>query len=180
MVQVAPEIESRMAQYEEGQIEFSIMSLAKEPLSELVTALAQNVKSINFLSQHLDQVKPGWTDFLSEPTYSDNATNSDTILGPCEQYELRQTSIDQVKLCSKIQTQLTSDKVEELLAFRQELVTAQAGLRASFRDEAKAIKADNERATSRRNDKGQLAKGLLQVLGRMGKIGSLFGDDWES
>ncbi|KAI4174823.1 MAG: hypothetical protein LQ343_002061 [Gyalolechia ehrenbergii] len=151
--QVAPEIESRMAQYEEGQIEFAIMSLVREPLADLVTALAENVMSINVLSQRLGQVKPGWEDFLSERTGDGKAAGDETIIGPCEHYQLYAETIDQAEPSPVLQTRLKSDRVTELLTAREELVTAQAGLRASIRDETKAFRTDNERAASRRNDK---------------------------
>lgn len=174
VTQVAPELESRMAQYEEGQIEFAIMALVKEPLTNLVAALAVNVKSITSLSQRLGQIKSDWRDFLPNVTDGDSAATHDALLGPCEQYEPPQDAIDRAKLPPAFETKLESDDVEELLASRQELITAQAGLGASIRDEAKVIRADNERAASRRNDNGLLAKGLLQVLARMGKIESIF------
>lgn len=162
-----------MAQYEEGQIEFAIMSLVREPLADLVTALAENVMSINVLSQRLGQVKPGWEDFLSERTGDGKAAGDETIIGPCEHYQLYAETIDQAEPSPVLQTRLKSDRVTELLTAREELVTAQAGLRASIRDETKAFRTDNERAASRRNDKGLLAKGLLQVLDRMDKMKSL-------
>lgn len=180
VIQVAPEIESRMAQYEEGQIEFAIMSLVKEPLADLMAALAENVKSIISLSQRLSQVKSDWKDFLSESTDGKCASTHNVIIGPCEQYQLYQESINQAELPPGFEAQLKSDNIEELLSARQELLTAQAGLRASIRDEAKAVRVDNERAASRRNDRGLLVTGLLQVLERIGRIESLFDYDGET
>ncbi|KAL8944821.1 MAG: hypothetical protein Q9216_000243 [Gyalolechia sp. 2 TL-2023] len=177
--QVAPEIESRMAQYEEGQIEFAIMSLVREPLADLVAALADNVKSINVLEQRLGQVKPDWEDYLSERRDGSNAASHETVAGPCEQYRLYAETIDQAQPSSELQARLKSDGVPELLTAREAYVAAQAGLRASIKDETKAFQTDNERAASRRNDQGLLAKGLLQVLDRMGKLKSLLESDGE-
>ncbi|KAL9026997.1 MAG: hypothetical protein Q9196_004422 [Gyalolechia fulgens] len=171
--QVAPEIESRMAQYEEGQIEFAIMGVVREPLAALVAALAENVKSINVLVQRLGQVKPDWEDFLSESTGNSKAASHETIVGPCEQYQLYADTIDRAELSPELQRRLESDGVIELLTAREEFAAAQVGLRASIRDETKAFRTDNERAASRRNDKGLLAKGLLQVLDRMDKLKSI-------
>ncbi|KAI4126180.1 MAG: hypothetical protein LQ338_003879 [Usnochroma carphineum] len=174
VMQVAPELETRMAQYEEGQIEFAIMALVKEPLTNLVAALARNVKSTASLSERLNQAKPDWKNSLSEHTDGNSAPTDDTLLGPCEHYHLTQEAIDLAKLPSAIEEQLRNADVQELLAGERELITAQTSLRASIRDEAKAIKTDNERAESRRNDKGLLSKGLLQVLERMGQIKCVF------
>ncbi|KAI4142180.1 MAG: hypothetical protein L6R39_005058 [Caloplaca ligustica] len=170
VTQAAPELESRMAQYEEGQIEFSIMALVKEPLTGLIAALAENVKSVNALSARLNQVNSDCTVSVASPTGCNGHMNHDTTLEPSEQFELSEEAVDQAELSPVIKEQLESDNVQELMAARQELITAQAGLRASIRDEATVIRTDNERAESRRNDKGLLAQGLLRVLERAGKI----------
>lgn len=173
VMQVAPEIASRMAQYEDGQIEFAILGLVKEPLTRLVAALAENVKSITSISQRLDQINCDWRGLLSDSSGGDSPAEHNVVVGPSKQYGLDQDVIDRAVPCHTLGVQLGSDNVPDLLAARQELVTAQAGLKGSIRDEAVAIQADNERAASRRNDKGLLAKGLLQVLERMGKSRSI-------
>ncbi|KAL8780260.1 MAG: hypothetical protein Q9194_001023 [Teloschistes cf. exilis] len=172
LVQVAPELESRMAQYGDDQIEFAVLALVKEPLSTLVTSLAQNVKSIRSVMRRLDCVKADLKDPLPETL--DIATEKATILGPSDQYYLDQLAIDRSKPCDTITIQIESEKVPDLVSLGQELVSVQAGLRVSIMDEARAIQADDERAANRRNDKGLLAKGLLHVLERMDKNKSLF------
>ncbi|KAL9590922.1 MAG: hypothetical protein Q9203_000292 [Teloschistes exilis] len=169
---VAPELESRMAQYGDDQIEFAVLALVKEPLSTLVTSLAQNVKSIRSVMRRLDCVKADLKDPLPETL--DIATEKATILGPSDQYYLDQLAIDRSKPCDTITIQIESEKVPDLVSLGQELVSVQAGLRVSIMDEARAIQADDERAANRRNDKGLLAKGLLHVLERMDKNKSLF------
>lgn len=177
--QVAPEIEARMAQYEEGQIEFAVMSLVKDPLADLVTALARNVRGINFLAQRLNQIKPDWEQFLIENTGDSNPASHETITGPCEQYQLYAETIALAELIPELQTRSDSNKVTELLIGREALVAAQAGLRASIRDELKAFRMDNDRAASRRNDKSLLARGLLDVLDRMDIMQSILERDEE-
>ncbi|KAL8963400.1 MAG: hypothetical protein Q9193_000334 [Seirophora villosa] len=173
---VVPELELRMAQYEEGQIEFAILALVKEPLAQLVPDLAQNIKSIISFSERLSQVNPDWEDFVHDVTEKDSETGHSMLSSLCVEYERLHEGINQAELPPTVQMQLKNENVQELLAGRQELVTAQAGLRASIRDEAQTIRMENERAARRRHDKGLLAKGLLQVLGRIGKIKSVFED----
>ncbi|KAI4260854.1 MAG: hypothetical protein LQ352_000009 [Teloschistes flavicans] len=172
VVQVAPEIDSRMAQYGDGQIEFAVLALVKEPLGTLVTSLSKNVNSIRSVMRRLDCVKADLQDSLLETL--DLSTNKEIVLGPSEQYYLDQIAIDRSKPCDTIVTQLESGKVPDLVSLGQELISVQASLRVSIMEEARAIQADDERAASRRNDKGLLAKGLLHVLDRMGKSKSLF------
>ncbi|KAL8953626.1 MAG: hypothetical protein Q9222_000552 [Ikaeria aurantiellina] len=170
VTQVAPEIELRMAQYEDGQIEFAILSLVKEPLTAALATLAENVKSLIALSQRLKHVTCKGDMGVSDVTDNSPWALQDTIHGPSEQYHLDQKTIEEATLCPAFKRQLASDKISELLTTRQELITAQASLRTAVRDEARAVSADYERATSRRNDRGLLANGLLEVLERMGKI----------
>ncbi|KAL8760590.1 MAG: hypothetical protein Q9184_003232 [Pyrenodesmia sp. 2 TL-2023] len=171
---VAPELRSRMAEYEEGQIEFAILALVKEPKAKLVAALAENVKSIASLSERLRHVKPDWRDSLPSHSDGSSAANYDILFGPCEQYELEQETIDRANLSPGLETNLESDEAEELVKNRQKLITSQASLRAALTEEIRTIRTDNERAASRRNDTGLLARGLLQVLERMGKVRAVF------
>lgn len=171
VLQVAPEIETRMAQYEDGQIEFAILSLVKEPLIKLVAALAENVKSITSIRRHLLQIQFDRGELQPDsPDGNEKGEQDLLLLGPSERYRLSQKAIDQAVLSPEHEQQLKSNDVVATSAVVQQLSTAQTSMRASIRDEIKAIQADDDRATSRRNDKGLLAKGLLQVLERMGRM----------
>ncbi|KAL8663284.1 MAG: hypothetical protein Q9202_004033 [Teloschistes flavicans] len=112
VVQVAPEIDSRMAQYGDGQIEFAVLALVKEPLGTLVTSLSKNVNSIRSVMRRLDCVKADLQDSLLETL--DLSTNKEIVLGPSEQYYLDQIAIDRSKPCDTIVTQLESGKVPDL------------------------------------------------------------------
>ncbi len=170
VLQVAPEIETRMAQYEDGQIEFAILSLVKEPLIKLVAVLAENVKSITSIRRHLLQIQSDRGEPQPDSLDGNELVPQDLLLGPSEQYRLSQEAIDQAVLSPEDEQQLKSDDLVAMSAVIQQLSTAQTSIRASIRDEISAIQADDDRAASRRNDKGLLAKGLLQVLERMGRL----------
>lgn len=171
VLQVAPEIETRMAQYEDGQIEFAILSLVKEPLIKLVAVLAENVKSITSIRRHLLQIQSDRGEPQPDSLDGKELVQQDLLLGPSEQYRLSQEAIDQAVLSPENEQQLKSDDLVAMSAVIQQLSTAQRSIRASIRDEISAIQADDDRAASRRNDKGLLAKGLLHVLERMGRLG---------
>lgn len=170
VLQVAPEIETRMAQYEDGQIEFAILSLVKEPLIKLVAVLAENVKSITSIRRHLLQTQSDRGEPQPDSLDANDLVPQDLLLGPSEQYRLSQEAIDQAVLSPQTEQQLKGDDLVAMSAVMQQLSTAQTSIRASIRDEISAIQADDDRAASRRNDKGLLAKGLLQVLERMGRL----------
>ncbi|KAL8798518.1 MAG: hypothetical protein Q9182_006607 [Xanthomendoza sp. 2 TL-2023] len=173
VLQVAPEIETRMAQYEDGQIEFAILSLVQEPLTKLVAALAENVKSIAAVRHHLAKLPNGLEELQQGSMGANIEEEQNLVLGPCEQYKLTQEVLDQAVLSPQFEQQVDNAEASELQTIEKELIVAQVSIRASTMEELKAIEAGNDRAASRRNDKGLLAKGLLEVLARMDRIQSI-------
>lgn len=159
-----------MAQYSEGQIEFAILSLVKEPLSSLVSALAENVKGLVALSTRLDSLNPGWRDFIASAVNGEGTTTESLITGPDSIYKLTQEMIDKSELSQSIAEAVFKDVAADVMALRQKLVTAQAGLRASIIEELQSICSDQERAASRRHDYGPAVQTLIEILGRKGVL----------
>ena len=144
-----------MAQYEEEHIEFAILSLVKDPLLNLVPALASNVKSIVTLTFGLDKIEPDWR-HLALADANEEAVKRDSYLtAPDAAYGLKQQDINDAPLLDEgIATMLTSENAGALLALRQKLITEQAGLRMDIREEMQAAQADEMRAASRSQDLG--------------------------
>ena len=155
-----------MAEYEEEQIEFAILSLVKDPLIGHIAALAANVKSIMALEKHLDGVKPNWKDFLGDSSNSESAMTNGVLTTPHADYELCQATLDQAAILSSVERALQSDVPSDIIACRQELVTDQAGLRMAVEEQQHSQRSDDERAASRRHDHGSLVKKLLEILKR--------------
>lgn len=152
--QAKPDIEARMAQYEEGQIEFAILSLVRDPLLETIPALAKNVKAINALSIRLDIVKPGWKDFVDSSTNGEIA-GTDSLIGNTNlAYGLTQEMLDQAEPSQAVMALCLSDIASDILGHREQLVTTQAGLRMSIREEMQSNQSDEERAAARTCDYG--------------------------
>lgn len=149
--QAKPDIEARMAQYEEGQIEFAILSLIRDPLMELIPRLAENVKGIAALSARLDTVQPDWQSFETSPAIGE-ATGVLTTADPS--YGLTQEDIDKASIPETVAKLCISEIVQDIVNERQHLVTAQAGLRMSIRDEQQSNQSDDERAAARSCDYG--------------------------
>ncbi|KAI2816460.1 hypothetical protein CBS63078_6224 [Aspergillus niger] len=70
---VKPDIRTRMEAYEEDQIEFSILSVARDPLPELVDQLATNVKSLEIIQERLSSIHESSIDL--ESTLADSWKN---------------------------------------------------------------------------------------------------------
>ena len=61
---VKPALQARMAQYAEGQIEFSLMAVVQDPILDDRDALAANIQSIRKVELALDKKNPEWKRFL--------------------------------------------------------------------------------------------------------------------
>lgn len=165
----APEIQSRMAQYEEGQIEFAVLSLVKDPISSLLAALAENIKSGAVILSHLDTVNAAWMDEVTLPLECE-ALRARFMFKSHEHYGVEQVETNPAIETDSVLKELCSQNVPQLVRKLQRLVEDQAMLKSSIKTEKEANRLEEERATSRRNDQGQLAKGLLEVINRMEKM----------
>lgn len=160
-----PDIEARMAEYEEGQIEFAILSLVKDPLLELVPALAENVKGLQTLASHLKSISTDTKNCASLGDQQDCVVTH-TLMGPDLNIGLTSDVIEQAKVASSIESALHSHEVSDVIASQEELCIAQARLWTSVRDECEAQRLDVEKANARRHDYGPLAIKLAQILAR--------------
>ena len=149
--QAKPDIEARMAQYEEFQIEFAILSLICNPLIKLIAKLAENIKSIASLTTRLDAVKSDWRDFDMP---SVNGESETVLTGPDAIYEVMKHDLELAKVSEHVARLCQSEIVEDIIAQRQQLISQQAGIRLSIRDEQQSNKSDEERAAARRCDYG--------------------------
>lgn len=162
--QTKPQIEARMAEYEEGQIEFSVLSLVKTPLAGFISALAQNVKSLVALSNQeqamedisILAVNLACGEFRSGPELA--------VCMPDAAYGLTQDMIDQAVIPPDVQGAIEGGEVPMITQLWRELTIAQAGLKASIGEEQLSNQLDQERADSRRWDYGPAVHNLIRSL----------------
>ena len=153
-----------MAQYEEGQIEFAILSLVQDPLINLVPDLAENVKSLSALSARLDLVKPDWQDFVTSSRDGHAITYEDVLGGVDLDYSLTPEDLNRAKLPDKVVDLCLSDVAQDIMAHRQHLITAQAALRMSIKEELQLNVSDEERAAARSCDYGAMMQSFVRKL----------------
>ena len=157
-----PDIEARMAEYEEGRIEFAILSLVKDPLLGLIPALAENVKTLVAVASRLESMAPE-----HDSTENRQGDVAEGILaGPDPAYGLTPEMIEQAKVPSEVELAICVQEASKLRCCQQELRGGQARLRASIRDEFEANRLEEQKANARRYDYGPLALKLAQVLAR--------------
>lgn len=164
-----PDILARMDEYEEDQIEFSILSLVKDPLPGLVDKLATNVKCLQAVKRHiaaLESTPESETDFA-------NSLGESTILGSDESFSLSKDKIDSSELPATQREIYKACSVEKLSQHRQSLSDEQRGLRATVRDEQQSQQADEDYATGRRYDYVPAVKAWMQSLAQKRAIEDL-------
>ncbi|KAG9701086.1 cysteine proteinase, partial [Aureobasidium melanogenum] len=148
----------RMAQYEEGQIQFSLMAVVQDPVVEDRRLLAQNVLSLQKTELLFNQAFQDWRNY----TTADHEYC--TLFGGSEEYGLTDRMITEAEISENMAQQLHSSSLESLLKARQELITNQAGCRAQVRDSQQANMMDAEESMHRRHDYGSFVKAWMQAL----------------
>lgn len=157
-----------MAEYEEDQIEFSILSLAKDPLPGLIGDLAGNVKCLEIVNERIATHE-------KENTASIFASGAleDTILGPDASYGLTQECLDLTTVEPDQLEQCPTGPVDELMQHRQRLQGRQKHLRGSIKEEQQSQRADEEYAAGRRFDYGPAVRTWIRSLARKCLLESL-------
>ncbi|KAE8148812.1 ubiquitin carboxyl-terminal hydrolase [Aspergillus avenaceus] len=167
---VKPDLITRMSEYEEDQIEFSILGLVRDPLCDLVGKLAANVKSLEVLNQHVVAQELGGA--RTELRLTDSIFES-TILGPEGSYGLTREQIDRAITPPGLEGQHKRVSMQELSEQQQKLSNEQLELRAAIRDEQQSQWADDDYAARRRYDYGPAVRMWVKLLARKRIIESL-------
>ncbi|OGE54432.1 hypothetical protein PENARI_c006G11174 [Penicillium arizonense] len=159
---VRPNLLTRMAAYEEDQIEFSILGLVRDPLPDLIKSLAINVRSLEILSQRAMSLAPpdievAWNEM---------------ILGPEPSLCLTREGIDAAEVPETV-LQYQSCSMAQLQQYQQELSKDQKELRARIREEQQSHRTDDEYAAGRRFDYSPAVRTWLRLLARKQKLQEL-------
>lgn len=150
-----------MAAYAEGDIEFSILGLVRDPLPDLIQQLASNVRSLEIINERLmSQQGPASN---TEATLTEM---TETILGPDPSLGLTRTDIDTAVISEATQAEYRESSPTQLRQHQHELSQAQMDLRGRIREEQQAHRADEDYATGRRYDYGPAIRTWLRCLAR--------------
>ncbi|KAE8414692.1 ubiquitin carboxyl-terminal hydrolase [Aspergillus pseudocaelatus] len=166
---VKPHLITRMTEYEEDQIEFSILSLVRDPLVDLIGKLAVNIKCLEMLNQRLT-TQASAVAHPELPLASSILEN--TILGPDKSFDMTRESIDQA-IVPVVLERYNLLSTQEIVEFKQKLCNEQQVLRAAIRDEQQTQRADDDYAAGRRYDYGPAIRTWLRFLARKGVVESL-------
>ena len=172
---VKPDLEARMAKYEDGQIEFAILGLVKDPLINLVHDLASNVKGIQALEARLNEINTSWQSSNANTSIETEKIPENTLLGADMHFLLDKTAIESATLPPEVQHKLSSGSTSptDFSDFRRKLAFEQINLRVTIKEEQASDYHDEDRATARRHDYGPAVKTWTELLARKGVLGDL-------
>lgn len=148
---VVPDLSARMAQYEEDQIEFSILAVVRDPIESLGEQLKGIGKSLRAVESRLDMIKEDWRDYL------DKSEDSPVT-------EANEIYISDDELSAEVLSRIDTGSSQKLMTYRQELQGEQSAVRAMLRDEETTQQMDREKARERRHDYGPLIHQWLRML----------------
>ncbi|KKY14768.1 putative ubiquitin carboxyl-terminal hydrolase [Diplodia seriata] len=167
---IAPNLEARMAQYEEGQIEFGLLALVRDPLVDHRQRLAENIKLIHACEDRLAKINPDWKAFA----VTEDGAGDSVITGPSSEHSITIADILQANIPEATEKRINADDdITTMIDLRQRAVTDQAGLRAAIRDEETTAAADRQKAESRRHDYGPAIQTWLRMLAEEGVLKDL-------
>lgn len=152
-----------MAAHEEEEIEFSILGLVHDPLPELVTDLATNVKILEFLNERAT--------VLCSST--DPLTRDDAVFGPDSSLSLTRKDIDAAVIPSETLAEYRTCSNSQLQEHQQRTHNRQRELRSRIREEQQAHRSDDEYAAGRRYDYGPAIRWWLRLLARKQELQGL-------
>lgn len=165
ITEVKPDIEARMASYDEGAGDFVLMSLVHDPLVSLVAALAENVRANQATTSRLERSNSLRPKSMTNGDCS-NSGPTDLVLGPDPAFGLTQTAIDHASISERTTTILNDDDLAKVVENHSELIATQTAIRASIKGELDSRRADEEKANGRRFDFGPLALKMARILAR--------------
>jgi ubiquitin carboxyl-terminal hydrolase L5 len=169
-----PLIEGRMMQYEDEQLQFTLLALCKSPISSLRSQLAANVLDIALVRKHLNEVNPQWELYVaSEELAKDKLVyGEDAALG-LTTAELHNAPVS-AEAHSAIQACLRKDKsCEKLLDLWKGLAKSQIQLKSQYMEEKTSVQQEEDEAATRRHDYTPLVNNWLAALADNGVLEQL-------
>jgi ubiquitin carboxyl-terminal hydrolase L5 len=147
---VKPELLARMTECAEDQIEFSILSLVRDPVVDFIQELAVNVKCLQKIDTYLQEEEYSSADQAENPKLANRVDRH--LVGPDLALELTQQNIDQAEIPLANLEKYKNASYEYLKSLRNELVALQKAIKKSIQNELQSRRADEDYAEGRRHD----------------------------
>lgn len=151
-----------MATYMQGQIEFGLLSVCRDPLWTLRKRRLSLVDRIRTIQARLDMLKPDWRSFTNASFSAEHVLECDGSRPSRESDSKRSSSGTGIPSFDDI-----SDTTE-LVGLQQQLISDFARVEAQVCEEQESVVEDERRARERQHDFGPMIYAWLNMLSRKG------------
>lgn len=163
----------RISQYEDGDIEYNLLSLCKSPLKTFQGSLAGNAHLILDVEKMLAAVTPDWKLFMQSP--SDLSMSMDELAGSFD------ISTDQIEkadppVSARKKVEEATSNPEKLLSLYKDLVLEQKAVRSEYMQELTWITQEDELATTRKQDHTPVVYMAIKALANAGVLKDIVKD----
>ncbi|KAL4864964.1 hypothetical protein BDV12DRAFT_175355 [Aspergillus spectabilis] len=159
---VTPNIRARMQEYSTDQIEFSVLSVLRDPLLGLVDQLAVNIKHLQTVERIINSREHEATGVGRRAIAP---LPESTLLSPDESYGVTEQAV-QVAAVPAEEDEYAGSSIDELAQRRIEVSGEQLKLRMAIREEQQLQREDDEKAARRKYDYGPAIRTWLRFLAR--------------
>lgn len=163
----------RIGQYEDGDIEYNLLSLCQSPLKTIRRSLVENANLILDVEKILSAVVPDWKLHILSRT--DLAWSMEELATSLD------VSTDQIKLAEpaesvRKQVEEASSNPEKLFNLYKDLVLDQKVLRSECMQELESIAQEDEQATDKKQDHTPVVYMAIKALAEVGVLRDIVKD----
>ncbi|KAF2399954.1 cysteine proteinase [Trichodelitschia bisporula] len=165
---IAPVLAARMNEFTDGELEFTLLALVKDPLDSIREALTANMRHLRTIEARLDSCSSSWKDFTpwTDPDESRSFRGPDEAIGITEAMVVACRS-------PSVPEYTATDTQASLLEGRMTVIAEQKSLRAQLRDEMFSRNQDDQKTVDRKAEYGPFIQGWLMALAENGVLQQL-------
>jgi ubiquitin carboxyl-terminal hydrolase L5 len=163
----------RISQYEDGDIEYNLLSLCKSPLKTFQGSLAENAHMILDVEKIFATVIPDWKLFMQ--AQSDLSMSMDELAGSFHISTDQIEKADPPKSAGKRVEEAASDP-EKLLGLYKDLVLEQKALGSEYMQELTCVTQEDELAATRKQDHTPVIYMAIKALAEAGVLKDIVKD----
>ena len=160
-------IMQRIGQYEDGDIEYNLLSLCQSPMKEIQESIIENAHLISDVENSIAALIPDWKLFVQ--SQSGLPMTMDEIEG------LFDISADRAKNANASESarqrfEAVSSDPEKLLNMYKDLISEQKAFRSEYMQEVASIAQEDELAATRKQDHTPLVYMAIKALTEAGAL----------
>ena len=166
-------IMQRIGQYQDGDIEYSLLSLCKSPLKTVQESVAENAHVIFDVEKILAAVIPDWKLFTQ--SQSDQPISTDELMA-CFNISTDQIRRAQPPEPAKMKVEEAISNPGRLLELYKDLVLEQKALRSEYMQELASNVQEDQLAAARKEDHTPVVYMAIKALAEAGVLKDIVRD----